>query len=129
MSHTLYAFLALFLAMMFSFSQQQRSAVSLETKIRNELQMMSTAVGSHRLEIVSGMPYGTMRTLDGQTQQDWFIAGADTLEFTLQFQAHYATETGQMSHTPTNYTQVIVSVYNNRWAIPLSQHSRIFSQN
>ena len=128
MAQTLYAFLALFLAMMFSLHQLRRSVISNEATIHSELEIMANAVGLQQVEVLAGVNYDDLFLFDGDTLSLSYIAAGDTFIFTLAIETHHATETGQYSAVATGFKEAVVSVLHQRYSDPLVRHTRIFSQ-
>jgi hypothetical protein len=127
MSETLYAFLSIALATLFSLNQQRNTIATYQSLVQSEFEIMANGVALQKLEVLAGKDFESLMDHGGDSEVTTFTAGNVTIPFEVETSVSYVTVSGEASVSATDYIEVSVSVTQARFENPIVVHTRIFS--
>ncbi|NQV71607.1 hypothetical protein HQ496_00690 [bacterium] len=101
---------------------------SFDNVIRSEYELMANAVVLEQMELLDlGTDYEDLENWDGDELDRSFTVGDMSIAFTLIVEVQFVDEDGQPSEVETNQKEVTIRATQEKFLVPLVQHSRLFS--
>src|SRR5690606_568111 len=129
MPQTLMAFLAMTIAALATLNQMTSQMATYDNIVHSEYQLMANAEVIERMEIIAlGTDYDDLDALDGSELSTSFSINEVSVNFDLEIVVQFVDEDGEPSVEETDIKEVAITAFNDRYALPLVTHRRMFSE-
>ena len=129
MNQTLFAFLAMIIAMMVARDQSLSHIQTYQNSVLSEFEIMANAVALEQTEIIQATTsWDNLEIWDGDTMNVNYSVDETSVPFTLGIDIQFVDDEGIPSPNPTTVKEVLVIAMSERFSNPVVTHSRLISQ-
>jgi len=129
MPQSLMAFLAMMIASLAAYNQMNGQLSTYDTLVRGEYEMMANGVVLEQMELLDlGTDYEDLEDWDGDELSRSFTVGDISVSFTLAVDVQFVDDDGFPSAIETNQKEVSITATQEKFLVPLVQHTRLFSE-
>ena len=129
MNQTLFAFLAMIIAMMVARDQSRSHIQTYQNSVLSEFEIMANAVALEQAEIIHATTsWEDLEIRDGDIQYVNYTVDETSFPFTLGIDVQFVDDEGLLSPNPTTVKEVLIIATNERFSNPVVTHSRLISQ-